>query len=117
MDSPNTVSVSYPLRLGSGQNNREHWRVTHRRNRVEKDAAGWALAGKPLPSLPCKVTLTRVSPSKSGLDTDNLAGSLKATRDTVARFLGVDDAKDDVVHYEYRNERGPWGVRIEWELP
>ena len=59
------------------------------------------------------VTLTRIAPS-NGLDDDNLAGALKAVRDEVAAWLGVDDKDRATVRYEYEQERGPWDVRIEW---
>lgn len=102
------------FRTGSGLNGREHWAGRARRVRSERDMAAWYLrrAAKPVP--PLVVTLTRVAPSK-GLDDDNLSGSLKAVRDEVAAWLGVDDKRRDVVRYEYAQERGKWAVRIEWE--
>lgn len=66
------------------------------------------------PALPCLVTLTRLGPS-NGLDDDNLAGALKAIRDQIAEWLGVDDRKREVVRYQYEQQRAEaWGVRIEW---
>jgi len=59
------------------------------------------------------VTLTRIAPS-NGLDDDNLAGALKACRDEIAEWIGVNDRDRKTVRYEYEQERGPWGVRIEW---
>jgi hypothetical protein len=106
------MRVEFPLRTGRGQNDREHWRARTRRVRGEKDAAMWALLPSEPPSPPCVVTLTRIAPS-NGLDDDNLAGSLKAVRDAFAAWIGVDDKKRDIVRYEYRQERGPWAVRIE----
>lgn len=115
-----TPTVSIPLRTGRGQNDREHWRARASRVRAEKWAAGWALLGaygprSPWP-LPLRVTLTRGAPS-SGLDDDNLAGSLKAVRDAVAEWLEVDDARRDLVRYAYAQERSnrTWFVRITFE--
>jgi hypothetical protein len=42
--------------------------------------------------LPCVVTLTRFGTRK--LDSDNLAASLKAVRDVVAKWLSVDDGDE-----------------------
>ncbi|MDB6002176.1 MAG: hypothetical protein JWP52_3875, partial [Rhizobacter sp.] len=98
-----------PLRTAAGQNNREHWRVYARRVKAEKAAVGWVLRGTP-PAPPLLVTLTRIAPS-NGLDDDNLTGSMKAIRDAVARWLGVDD-KHASVRYRCTQERGPWSVRI-----
>ncbi len=58
------------------------------------------------------MVLRRVAPS-TGLDDDNLPGSLKAVRDSVAKWLGVDDRLRDVVGYVYEQKRGPWAVEIE----
>lgn len=103
------------LRTGRGQNAREHWRARARRVKAERDAIAWALAQLPVKAwkTPCTIRLTRVAPS-NGLDDDNLAGSLKAVRDQVAAWLGVDDRRRDIVRYEYAQERGPWAVRVEW---
>jgi hypothetical protein len=108
------MTVTLPLRLGGGLNDRSHWRVRHRKWKAEKDAVGFVLNTKgELPLvLPCTVTITRIAPS-NGLDDDNLAGACKAVRDAVATWIGIDDRRSDVVAYRYAQERGPWGVRIE----
>ncbi len=54
--------------------------------------------------LPATVVLTRIAPR--GFDDDNLARSMKSTRDSVAKFLGVDDRHRDQVRYVYRQEKG-----------
>ena len=105
--------IELPLRTSSGLNAREHFMARARRARTEREAVNWMLQGRPKPGLPCVVTLTRIAPS-AGLDDDNLAGSLKAVRDQVALWLGVDDKRRDVVRYAYDQARGPWGVRIEF---
>lgn len=106
--------ILVPIRTGRGLNDRDGWRKRLRRVRSEKDATAWMLIKARRPALPCTVQLTRVAPS-SGLDDDNLAGSLKAIRDAVATWLRVDDAKREVVRYAYVQRRGPWGVEIEFK--
>jgi hypothetical protein len=59
------------------------------------------------------VTITRIG--QRNLDTDNLAGSQKGPRDSIARWLGIDDASP-MVEWRYAQERGPaktYAVRIE----
>ena len=113
------VAFTVPLRTVPGLNAREnHWvrakRVKQERAAISRGlrkALGcdrWACSG--VVSLPAVVPLTRVSPR--GCDSDNLAGALKAVRDSVAAFLGVDDGAD-WVEWRYRQERGDWGVRVE----
>ena len=61
----------------------------------------------------CTVTLTRIAPRK--LDCDNLRGALKAVRDGVADWLGVDDGSERIT-WKYAQERGKpkWhSVRVE----
>lgn len=81
------------------------------RVKSERTSIHWALLGGPRPALPCTVLLVRVAPS-DGLDSDNLQGSLKACRDGVADWLGVDD-RDPRVAWRYDQRRGPWAVEVE----
>jgi hypothetical protein len=114
--------IVVPIRTVPGQNVREHFRARARRVKAEREAAAWSLmlAQRPdkavKPPLPCAVRLTRVAPS-NGLDDDNLAGALKAVRDQIAAWLGVDDKRSDVVRYVYAQRRGPWAVEIEFGEP
>lgn len=101
------------FRTGRGLNGREHWSARARRVKSERAMVGWYLRQSAKPEPPLVVTLTRVAPS-SGLDDDNLAGSLKAVRDEFAQWVGVDDKRRDVVRYEYAQERGAWSVVIHW---
>lgn len=99
-----------PLRTKGPNGGHEHWRVLHRRRKHERKLA-WLLC--PDASLPCVVTLTRLSAGT--LDDDNLRGALKAIRDGVADRLGVDDA-DPRLRFEYAQERcgrGHYGVRVD----
>lgn len=102
-----------PLRTVPGMNVREHWAARSKRVKGERECTTWLLKTMAKPALPLIVTLTRVAPS-NGLDDDNLTGALKGVRDAVAHWLGVDDKDRATVRYEYEQERGPWGVRIEW---
>lgn len=85
-----------------------------RRVKAERQAVAWVLLGKPKPGVPCTVLLTRVAPS-AGMDDDGVVGALKAVRDAIADWLGVDDRHTDQVHYAYAQRRGPWGVEIEFK--
>jgi hypothetical protein len=116
MERGMTAPISFPLRTVAGLNAREHWRARARRVKAEREAAAWALHGASRPPLPLLVRLWRIAPS-NGLDDDNLAGALKAVRDEVAVFLGVDDRDRRAVRYVYeqrRGARGEWAVGIEW---
>lgn len=108
--------IAIPLRTSSGLNAREHYMARKRRVRKERDAVAWMLSAVVRPEIPCTVTLTRVAPS-SGLDDDNLAGALKGVRDEVAKWLRIDDRDRMTVRYRYAQQRGPWGVRIEFGPP
>ena len=103
--------ILIPIKTGRGMNSREHWRRRAARVKAERVAVWAHLNGKEKPELPCIVTQTRLAPS-NGLDDDNLAGSLKAVRDQVAEWLGVDDKRREIVRYEYEQRRAPWGVEI-----
>ena len=106
--------LTIPLRTVSGLNAREHFRARARRVKSERQAVAYVLGPQKKPgAFPLIVTLTRIAPS-NGLDDDNLAGAMKAVRDEIAAWLGVDDKDRATVRYEYEQERGPWGIRIEW---
>lgn len=106
--------IHLPLRTVSGMNAREHYMARARRVKGERQLVAWLLASVSKPIPPLVVTLTRIAPS-NGLDPDdNLPSALKGVRDEIAEWLGVNDRDRKTVRYEYEQERGPWGVRIEW---
>ncbi len=125
------VDVVVPIRTTSKTNDRDHWRVRAKKTKAERDATSVVLAhrtgvavvffdapkGTRLrwrdPPLPCTVTLTRIS--ERYLDDDNVRGALKAIRDEVAAFLGVDDRDPRVVwaYAQLKQPRGHFGVRIQ----
>lgn len=108
--------ILVPIKTGRGLNDRGHWRTRAGRTKKQGTAVAWVLTRATKPQIPCSVLLTRVAPS-NGVDDDNLVGALKAVRDAVAAWLGVDDRHRDQVRYRYAQERGPWGVRIEFGPP
>lgn len=108
--------IHVQLRTSSGLNAREHWRKRAARVKSERFVIALKLRNVPRPPVPCAVRLTRLAPS-NGLDDDNLSGALKAVRDQVAEWLGVDDKRRDLVRYVYAQRRGPWGVEIEFGEP
>ncbi len=125
------VDVVVPIRTTSKTNDRDHWRVRAKKTKAERDATACVLcerhgavcvvASTPKgprvrfrePPLPCTVTLTRIS--ERYLDDDNVRGALKAIRDEVAAFLGVDDRDPRVVwaYAQMKQKRGHFGVRIQ----
>jgi hypothetical protein len=105
--------VVVPMRTSRGGNNREHHMARARRVKKERYFTALLLASRERPPLPLQVLLVRVSPGT--LDTgDNLPGSLKAVRDEVALWLGIDDA-DPRVSWAYDQRKGvakEWAVEI-----
>lgn len=96
-----TLSVRVPQLVPPSLNHgggREHWAARARRVAKERMMVRLALSVQSRPKLPLLVTLTRCAPRQ--LDSDNAVGALKAVRDEVAAWLGVDD----------RDERIEWVV-------
>lgn len=120
------MTAEVPLRTGGGLNSREHWAVRARRVKEERSATwralaqylGWARQASVRTHLQrggrVQVTLVRCSPSTRPMDDDNVRGSLKAIRDEVAVWLGLDDG-NPAVRWEYAQQRAPWGVRLRIE--
>lgn len=102
-------SFVVPVRTKSlNQSGRQmHWGQRSTLSKKAHSAVGWMVKGRRLPALPCVVTLQRVAPS-SGLDDDNLRGSLKFVRDAIAKWLGLDD-RDPRIEWRYGQERGQRG--------
>lgn len=115
------ISLAIPIRTTTGLNAREHWAARARRVKRERAATlralltfvRWyhktdllrVLAGAGVAS----VHLERVSPREA--DSDNVVGGLKAIRDEVAAWLGIDDGDPRVV-WSYSQSRGPFAVRV-----
>lgn len=112
------IALRLPLRTASG-NPREHHFERSKRVRAERFAVGLFLNRLRPIELPCAVLLTRMGPNTKPLDEDGLQHSLKAIRDEVARWLGVDDGAGErrgLVTWVYAQVRAEaWGVQIECE--
>lgn len=102
-------SFTLPLRVVSETNQRGHWSKTHRRRKAQRT---WATLGARhamgpseglVPSSELRIVLARIAPRS--LDDDNLRGALKAVRDGLADYFGVDDA-DPRMTWDYEQRRG-----------
>lgn len=102
----------------STANLREHWAKKARRMKDQRVSAHYRTIqaaqyeGVALREYGGTVTLWRLAPRK--LDSDNLAGALKAIRDGIAEALGVDDG-DPRITWRYEQERckkGQQAVRV-----
>ena len=96
------IVVQLPIRIHSRANKREHWTVTAKRDKREKQTVAALMPSTP-PPLPVKVTLTRSAPRF--LDGDNLQGGMKAVRDAVAAWLGADDRDGSGITWAYEQAR------------
>jgi hypothetical protein len=96
------LEVTIPIATVSEANRRGHWGGRARRARAQRQGVAVALARHERPALPLRVTLTRIASRR--LDSDNLAGALKAVRDGVAAWLGCDDSPHAPVSWSYAQE-------------
>jgi hypothetical protein len=107
-----------PIKTPSGPNAREIWQVKAARVKKERQATAWMLKTVKRPAIPCSVNLTRLSAGT--VDDDNLPSSLKAVRDQIAEWLGVDDRHRNIVRYVYHQRkvaRGQFGVEVSFGPP
>lgn len=98
------VSTRIPQLLPASLNSREHWRAKAARVKRERAMVRIVLTSRTPPPLPVVVTLTRCSPWL--LDDDNAVGAMKAVRDEVAAWLGIDD-RDPRVTWRVDQEKTP----------
>jgi len=114
------LCVIVPLRTISASNAREHWAARSKRVKRERTAIAWSMreasavgVSTILAAAPV-IRLTRVTaPRGKILDDDNLRGCLKAVRDGVADWLGIND-NDPRVSWHYAQRNGTaWGVEVE----
>ena len=111
------LSVEIPIKTVSELNRREHWASRARRVKAQRAATMLALRccrvqprEEYLGAMTIRVLLVRVGPRR--LDGDNLQGALKAVRDAVAEWIGIDDG-DPIYEWIYAQETGkPASVRI-----
>jgi len=103
-----SVDYRFPLKTVSEANRRDHWATKARRVKEQRGISRMeALAHlqpivRDLSTGRLSITLIRGAPRR--LDTDNLASALKAVRDGIADFLGIDDGSE-AVEWRYDQER------------
>jgi hypothetical protein len=114
------VDWKVPITTVSEYNLSEHWSKTHKRHKVQDEHIFVLFKNeKPNISLPCHIKLSRIAPRE--LDFDNLTGSLKAVRDSVASYIipGLAPGRadgDKQITWEYNQEKGKvreYAVKIE----
>lgn len=108
-----TWSITHPMPLPSAANLRMHPMQRARRVAAQRQIGYLLVSANSPPSLPARITLTRIAPRL--LDDDNLAYAFKAVRDGVADALGVND-RDPRVSWSYSQERGAAAIRITIEV-
>lgn len=117
-------SVLVPIRTHStNEKQRVHWRALRKSSKSERQAVALMLAAEldvekvraELGAGGVVVLLERHSPGTLDAD-DNLRGALKAVKDEVAVWLGVDDGvKETRVEWWYAQEKSKdHAVRIEF---
>ena len=97
------LRTSNPTRGGQGR----HWAITAGKRKRERLKAWAYLRPHKAPSLPCVVTLVRMSPVT--MDSDGLRPALKSVRDETAIWLGLPlnkrghaEDNDPRVHWAYQ---------------
>lgn len=119
LDIPGGIRVWVPVEVVSeaNQGTAGNWHGKWSRGKTQQRIVGAVLGMfvKPCPEPPLVVTMTRIGGKQ--MDTDNLAGSFKAVRDAVARFLGIDDRHAARVRYDCqqrtRKNNESYGCTIE----
>lgn len=106
------IEATLPIKSVSVANLRMHWAVKAKLAKAHRNAsrAGLASVAPIPPVLPLTVVLTRLGPRT--LDSDNLASALKAVRDGVSDWLGVDDGHPEL-DWQYRQRKGAYAVEVE----
>ncbi len=115
---PQTYRLDCPgLVVVSEANQRCHWAVRKKRFADQAEMLLYCLAvtrmgTQPKPRPPMTITMTRLG--GKGLDSDNLAGAFKAVRDTLCRWLSLDDG-DKRLRFLYKQKPGKMepGIRID----
>ena len=98
------ISVRVPQLVPATLNSREHWAAKAARVKHERAMVRLVLSSRTPPPLPVVVMLVRCAPRL--LDDDNAVGSMKAARDEVAAWLGVDD-RDPRVRWNVTQAKTP----------
>ena len=106
------IEATILVKAVSIANMRLHWAVKAKLAKAHRSAArvGLETVAPEPPALPLTVILTRCGPRT--LDTDNLSSALKAVRDGVADWLGVDDGSAQL-DWQYQQRKGAYAVEVE----
>lgn len=107
------IVATLPIKTISVMNAREHWSSRSKRAALHRATAKSVMSRFGLPALPVTVTMTRISTGT--LDGDNLQSGLKAARDGIADWLGIDDADPRIkwVYAQQKGKRGDYGLIVE----
>jgi hypothetical protein len=118
------MRVLLPIKTLSEANLREHWGKRARRAKKQREAARMYVRARLLCAgiilnSHLTISLTRIAPR--ALDSDNLAGSLKAVRDGIADALGMNDGSP-LLEWRYFQTKGrprEYAVLVEitWPTP
>lgn len=101
------ITVTLPLRLVNGSNERGGWWVRSKRAKAHRKAVRDAIRPDQLPALPVVVTITRLG--FRSLDShDNLPIACKHVVDAIAELYGRPD-NDPEFTWRYAQERCPMG--------
>ena len=103
------MRTTLPIRVVNTANVREHWGERNKRNQAHKDIVMQTIRGF-TPPPPAVVRLVRIGPRE--MDSDGYTIALKAVRDAVAECFCLDDGSP-LLQFEYAQERGEFGVRVE----
>lgn len=82
--------------------------VNARRRKHHRQVTAYYMLTKPVPPMPATVKLTRIG--NGIMDDDNLAGSLKSVRDSIADCYGINDRDMKFVYDQEKAKR--YAVRI-----
>jgi Holliday junction resolvase RusA-like endonuclease len=112
-----TLTLACRVVSEANRSRNDHWVVKKRRGDAQREALANALrdAGLTDHTVPLPVLVTWVRVGRQVMDTDNLAGSAKALRDAMAKWIGVDDGDTDSVKWSYEQRSGDAGVEVRIE--
>jgi hypothetical protein len=101
------AKVKIPIEIVSEMNCSDHWRVKHKRHKIQKLIVQSYLRTVQIPPVPAIITLTRYAPRL--YDEDNIGPAFKYVRDAVSEYiLGIVDNKI------YRPGRADADQRLKW---
>lgn len=114
------IDLILPIRTISESNQREHWASRYRRRKQQRESARLGMRQVPRPDWDVMtVRLGRIAPRR--MDSDNLAGALKAVRDGICDWLRIDDGDSRLAFVYHQTRGGPkeYAVRVQivdWQL-